>query len=134
MINLKWFTYDQNNSGGVFDFDAGRGISAKVIVQARDAREANYRAQRIGLYFDGSGDCSCCGDRWSEQYGEGFETPMIHRGVDIEAWLAGDWFMKWMAPDRPEVYVHAYDDTFVGYVYGTPGVDLRLHENRELES
>jgi hypothetical protein len=133
-MNLKWFTYDQNNSGGSFDFDADRGISSKVIIQARDTKEANFRASRIGLYFDGSGDCRCCGDRWSEQYGEGFDTLMIYGNADIETWMTSPYFMKRMGPDRPEVYVHAYDDTFEGFVYGTPRVDLRLRENRELES
>lgn len=135
MQNLKYFTYDQNNSGGVFDFDADKGISAKVIVQARDAEEANFRAKRIGLYFDGYGDCRCCGDRWYEQYGDsGFETPMIFRGHTIMDWMNDDHFMKWMDPDKPELFIHLYDDQFMGFVYGTRTQgNLRIMENPEIE-
>lgn len=135
MIKLKWFTYDQNNSGGDFVFNPAAGISAKVIVQARDCREANYRAERIGLYFGGSGDCSCCGDRWYELYDtEGFNLPWIYEDCSITEWMSSPYFMKWMGPDRPEVYVHQYDDTFLGFVYGTPGLDLRMTPERDLES
>lgn len=130
--NLKFFTYDQNNSGGSFHFDAEHGISTQVIVQARDAREANDRARYIGLYFDGAGDCSCCGDRWYEQYGEGYDTPLIYEGCNITAWMRGKYFMKWQAPDRPEVYVHLYDDRFMGFVYGGHGEPVRLFESTDV--
>lgn len=128
---LKYFDFDQNNSGGTFDFDADKGISTKVIIQARDAEEANYLATRIGLYFDGYGDCSCCGDRWYRAYGEGTEQPAIHGG-SIQDWMTGPYFTKWMAPDRPEVFVHRYDGAFIGLVYGDKG-NLRLTEHLEVE-
>lgn len=65
---MPWFEYSQNNSGGSFVHDPQRGIGCRVWVEAADAEEADYKAQRIGLYFDGvhnGPDCHCCGDRWS---------------------------------------------------------------------
>jgi len=60
-----FYTFRQNNSGGSFDFDLEKGISKYVIVEAQTEDEALSRATDIGLYFDGAGDCPCCGDRWS---------------------------------------------------------------------
>src|SRR6266850_705363 len=64
----------------VYQFDVGvtthdllsKGILVDhyVWVEAVDAEESDYKAQRIGLYFDGvdnNQDCSCCGDRWSSK-------------------------------------------------------------------
>lgn len=62
-----FYTFNQNNSGGGFDFDAKRGISRYVIISADSTEDAIKRAEKIGLYFNGveSGDdCECCGDRW----------------------------------------------------------------------
>jgi hypothetical protein len=75
-----FFTYSQNNSGGDFDYNAEQGISCWVVIEADDYQEANYLAERIGLYFGGRGDCPCCGDRWSKVwYGEeATQEPMIY--------------------------------------------------------
>lgn len=63
-----FFTYNQNNSGGNKIFDAKRGISKWVIVEADNASDADDIACEIGLYFGyQEGDCtlsSCCGERW----------------------------------------------------------------------
>ncbi|MGP3750873.1 DUF7296 family protein [Streptomyces sp. IBSNAI001] len=101
-----FFDFSQNNSGGGFDFDAERGISEYVIVEAADAEEANYRAERIGLYFDGEGDCGCCGNRWSEQWGsdKGSAVPSIY---DEPVETAGV-YTKWMG-DNPDAFVHYAD-------------------------
>lgn len=63
----KWFCFEQNNSGGVFDKHMGYAI----YVEAATSAEANARAESFGVYFDGvrnGSDCPCCGDRWSEQW------------------------------------------------------------------
>ena len=111
-----FFTYNQNNSGGSFVFDERRGITHYVIIEAADAREANYRAERIGLYFDGEGDCPCCGDRWYEAWSddEGDAVPSIY-GEPIQDF---DFEFKWMG-DRPEAFVHFADGHFRGYGYMT---------------
>lgn len=115
MTVFKWFCYRQNNSGGNFVYDEGRGISVNVWVQARDAGEADFRAERIGLYFDGAGDCSCCGDRWSSQGGYGWagedDTPPAP-DVPFEK---KDYRIKWT--DGYETFVHPIDSAF----YGTEG-------------
>lgn len=64
----KFFEFSQNNSGGSFD-----GFARFVFIQARNADDANARAEKLGLYFDGCEngiDCDCCGDRWSRVYDE----------------------------------------------------------------
>tara|TARA_R110000824_G_scaffold161892_1_gene337395 strand:- start:2273 stop:2641 length:369 start_codon:yes stop_codon:yes gene_type:complete len=70
-INLRWFTYQQNNSGGSFNKDSA--VDRNVFVQAPSADEANEIAVKIGIYFDGCSrgiDCSCCGDRWRSVFTE----------------------------------------------------------------
>jgi hypothetical protein len=65
----KFFQYRQNNSGGVFHI--GNGLDVVIVIEAIDHLHANAIAESKGLYFHGcsSGrDCSCCGDRWYEQY------------------------------------------------------------------
>ena len=63
---MNFFTFRQNNSGGSYAVDSERGIGYLVCIEAENAAKACERALKIGLYFDGSGDCSCCGNRWSE--------------------------------------------------------------------
>lgn len=110
-----YFTYNQNNSGGRFHYDAESGISHFVIIEANDFQEANYRAGRIGLYFDGYGDCSCCGDRWYEAWrDDGSEAPEVY-GQDVTQ----DTFQiknKWL--EGYEVFVHKLDGTVTGYAPG----------------
>lgn len=79
--NLKWFTFNQNNSGGQFTEDDK--VAPYVIIQAPDADTANQLAERIGIYFNGvfdGYDCDCCGDRWSSQYSDddGTDKPEIY--------------------------------------------------------
>ncbi|GAA1064693.1 DUF7296 family protein [Streptomyces asiaticus] len=101
-----FFTFNQNNSGGGFDFDEARGITEYVIVEADTADEANERAESIGLYFDGDGDCPCCGDRWYAQWSNdrGREVPSIY-DEPVETATA---LIKWMG-DNPDVFVHYAD-------------------------
>lgn len=60
-----FYTYIQNNTGGHFT-----GPAKTVVVEASSSSEANDIAQRNGLYFDGDGDCPCCGNRWYEAYSD----------------------------------------------------------------
>lgn len=94
---LKWYEYSQNNSGGWFDIRPEEGIGASVWVQARNYQEANSRAEAIGLYFDGEGDCSCCGDRWSDKWDES--------GTTREPYIWASW-------REDAVFAHRYDGTF----------------------
>lgn len=62
---LKWYKFDQNNSGGSFDED--KKVCPRVFIQALSAEDANQKAESLGIYFNGveeGQDCECCGDRW----------------------------------------------------------------------
>lgn len=105
----KFFEFNQNNSGGSFTLDEDRGLTHIVIVEANDARDANYRALSIGIYFDGCVDdidCACCGDRWSEAYGEGDDVPSVY-GQPAEKYAPALGY-GWM-PDGKEICVHFID-------------------------
>jgi hypothetical protein len=80
--NTKFFTFHQNNSGGILHLPA-----KNVIVEAVDKEEANEIAQENGVYFNGcntGADCSCCGDRWypASDY-DANDTPQIY-GEELE--------------------------------------------------
>jgi len=105
---MKFYAYDQNNSGGSFDHNEKAGIGHHVIVEATSAKDADKRAKKIGLYFDGDGDCECCGRRWSEQWrDDGTDTPQIY-DVDVSSGVYKDTgFMDWGLPS----YIHYADGT-----------------------
>lgn len=79
---MKYFAFDQNNSGGDFTHDAEAGIGPTVFIQAENCRDANAKAESIGLYCGGVGDgidCECCGDRWSSCYrDDGEDVPTLY--------------------------------------------------------
>lgn len=80
---MPFFHYSQNNSGGSFSPPAHH-----IIVEASTPIQANSRAKsEAGLYFDGDGDCPCCGPRWSEVWDEdeGDPTPQIY-GSPVETY------------------------------------------------
>lgn len=120
-----FYDYRQNNSFGRWDFDRYAGISVHVIVEADDAQEANYRASRIGLYFDGAGDCPCCGRRWYDKdnwsdadlvpsiYGESIHDPNAALG----AFRMGD--------EEPEGFIHYKDGRMEAFYVAGDWVDWR---------
>lgn len=112
----KFFCYNQNNSGGGFDFDEKRGISCYVIIEAATAQEADDRAETIGLYFDGCDagrDCECCGDRWYTAYGEGEDSPRVY-GADVD-FVDHSGRSRWMKDAEPEGYIHYLDHTITPF-------------------
>lgn len=111
-VDTKFFDFRQNNSGGSFDFDENAGISVNVIVEAMNKEHAISRASEIGLYFDGSGDCSCCGNRWSDYLDSGTDKPTIY-GMPIEEYVTTNTF-KWMGKGKPEVFIHYLDGKIKG--------------------
>jgi len=114
-----FYTFDQNNSGGSWDYDAARGITHRVIVEADSPDEANDRAEAIGLYFNGVAaerDCECCGDRWSPMWSgeKGTTVPEVYGTAVLETKKmprngAG---IKWMG-NKPEVFIHYKDNRIV---------------------
>ena len=88
-VKTKFFTFDQNNSGGSFDEDKDAGIGYRVCIEAVDADHARVRAENIGLYFNGcetGQDCDCCGDRWSDYLDDGEEGPTNYGGPIKGGW------------------------------------------------
>jgi hypothetical protein len=117
---MPFFEFNQNNSGGGFDFDEDAGITHIVIIEADSAEEANSKAESIGLYFDGEGDCSCCGDRWYEAYGSGDAVPSYY-GEPVQDVVWTGLNHKWIK-GGPEVYVHFKDG--LRQAYGLPDKQL----------
>ena len=70
---MTFFTFKQNNSGGWFT-----GPAIAVCVEAKSLDEAVSKAESIGLYFDGNGDCRCCGDRWYSGYPDEGTEPLLY--------------------------------------------------------
>lgn len=74
-VETKFYTFNQNNSGGKFYGPV------YVIVEARNVDEANSLAEsKADVYFDGEGDCACCGYRWYtlSDYEKGDDVPSIN--------------------------------------------------------
>jgi len=105
----RFFTYGQNNSGGVFDLTDD--VTHWVIVEAEDSDSANAKLEHLGGYFDGcenGRDCSCCGDRWYAKWEDdlGFPEPTIWGQTPAE--YVADRSFLWM-PEGKEVVVHYAD-------------------------
>jgi hypothetical protein len=112
LINTKFYTFSQNNSGGHFRNDEEKGIGEYVIIEAISNTHANGLAEDLGIYFDGcryKSDCPCCGDRWSRvsDY-DGYDIPSIY-GTPVEETEASLF--------REEVYIHYLDGTVKTYIF-----------------
>lgn len=123
----RFFCFDQNNSGGSFVFDEQRGLTHNVVVEAVNADDANNRAEAIGIYFNGEGDCPCCGNRWYWAYGEGDKEPM-HYGMPVAKAISyvGGWMDK-----GKEICVHYMDGRKEWY--GLEKVTYEEHKRRYAE-
>lgn len=130
---MAFYEYSQNNSGGSFVVDNIRGIARTVIVEADDAREADYRAERAGVYFDSTYDCSCCGSRWTsaDYWGadKGEEYPSIYSerlidGYTVFYYPTGS-KLKWT---DPEGYIHFKDGRIVPIITKTKKQMKELEE------
>jgi len=82
-----FFTYRQNNTGGIFHVNDN--IAHFVIIEAESEEASDIKAKNIGLYFDGFNDCECCGARWvSMRYcGESGTTKPSAYGKSIKDFL-----------------------------------------------
>lgn len=109
--STKFFMFNQNNSYGEWDTDHRAGLSLAVVIEARDAAQANALARLIGIYFSGKGDCPCCGNRWYEvddcEGKEEFDPEdsyMLRPGYPFRDRAGG-----------PVLYVHYLSGRIVGY-------------------
>ena len=67
MDGLKWYLFDQNNSGGSFVVDDK--LCHRVFIEAKSFDDAVEKAEELGCYWNGvedGRDCPCCGDRWNK--------------------------------------------------------------------
>lgn len=102
---MAFYTFQQNNSGGSFYFSESEGVTTNVIIEAHTAEEANSRALDIGIYFDGTWDCECCGYRWNEAWeDDGFEEPGIYASGKLHRPGGSYWY--WNDPDT---FIHYLD-------------------------
>ncbi len=105
-MKTKYYTFNQNNSGGGFEKDQKSGIGVAVIVEALDVDHAIQRAEKIGIYFDGCErglDCRCCGDRWYRPWeDDGDEEPSIY-GKSV--------YEETRSPYREDAFIHRLDGT-----------------------
>jgi hypothetical protein len=77
-----WYVFRQNNTGGRFHYDDNLG--ERVIIEAIDHKQANKRAEELGIYFNGCDeeiDCPCCGDRWYSQQTENNRHKNLRKAV-----------------------------------------------------
>lgn len=114
LINTKFYTFSQNNSGGHFRNDEEKGIGEYVIIEAISHTHANGLAEDLGIYFDGcqyGSDCPCCGDRWySVRENDGYDVPSIY-GTPVEE-TKTSWY-------REKAYVHYLDGTIETHIFET---------------
>lgn len=75
-VSLKWWVFDQNNSGGYFI--QNEDVDHYVAVQAVEVQHAKQRAYEI--FEDYSDYCECCGERWCVWMDEddGYPVPHIY--------------------------------------------------------
>lgn len=118
----RFYHYHQNNTGGRFQYNPDRGISVDVYIEANSVKEANERAKRIGIYFDGYGDCSCCGNRWYsiDEYTNSNYYVTTTPPTEDEVLLRDDndelspVVTKWLKDGEAESFVHLADGSFYG--------------------
>lgn len=133
-----WYTYNQNNSGGRFDYDEMNGISHYVIVEADSPSDADRRAENIGIYFDDdySIDCSCCGTRWGQAWDDGDEVPSIYsesvvdylNNLPQKSWLTHKWIKGY------EIFVHRKNGDFIGLWHSDNALSIEGQQMLEIES
>lgn len=116
-MTTKFYHFSQNNSGGGFEYDAERGITHHVVIEAVSAGHADERAEQIGLYFDGcedDRDCPCCGDRWyrASEYGAD-EVPKVYDRALEDGEPTKD-HTHWMK-GKYEAFLHPLNGKPVGY-------------------
>lgn len=104
VVKLKWFCFDQNNSGGRFRVDEKLGHY--VFIQAESAEEAKEKAHDL-LDASNEDSCPCCGDRWYfwVDDSDGTDVPMIYGKPLEECGMTGR-----------EVRLHRFDGSIESIV------------------
>lgn len=119
-----FYHYSQKNSSGTFDRYPDKGIGTDVIIEAYSAQDANKRAKKIGLYFDGVEkgiDCPCCGDRWYDVNEDDRTINPTINGKALTDIESSDY--------RKEAYIHYLDGRIERYKFKLSEKD-RLKEEQ----
>jgi hypothetical protein len=79
-LDLKFYTFCQNNSGGYFIRNDEFGVDEYIIIEAQSFQEAWYKLEEIGKKVKDFWEfCPCCGSRWSDYDDEeGTEFPELY--------------------------------------------------------
>lgn len=103
---MPFYTFNQNNSGGSFDFSS-EGLTHFVIIEAHNADKANDKLEELGGAFNEG--CPCCGDRWYtvDDPFDAEDEPKIY-DQSISSFVSSPKKIFWMAPN-PEIVVHYAD-------------------------
>lgn len=110
-INTKFYTFDQNNSGGYFVENDEYGICETVIIEAITPEHAWGKLNEIGKNVVGFNDyCGCCGQRWSNYLDEsdGTDNPEMY-GEPIES-VEKSFFTN-------KAFVHYIDGTMKEFIH-----------------
>ncbi len=105
-MKTKFFTFNQNNSGGYFVIDLKYGIGEIIIIEAENSSNAIKRLYEIGENVSGFSDyCDCCGERWSDYMNDeaGKDVPSLYDDP-IEK-VVKSWY-------RNGAHVHYADNSF----------------------
>ena len=107
-----FYNFRQNNSGGRW-----RDPAIEVIVEADDEAHADFIAEQYcEVYFDGSGDCRCCGNRWSSHHNDdGKESPFLYGSVTIEEYFKDRSLYNFSEEKIPQIMIRYKNGTKVYY-------------------
>lgn len=100
-----FYLFEQNNSGGFFEYNDDLGVGPKIIVEADSHDEAVSIMENI-VDFDSTYYCHCCGPRWDRDLRPA-EYTSLDRVIKLDAPRSivtrG---VVYEYPRRAEVYVH----------------------------
>lgn len=120
---LKWFEFDQNNSGGFYiENDV---VGSRVFVQAPSAEEASNIAAELTEPY--SEFCECCGERWwiFKTEDDGYDVPTVYQKPIVSNGRFNENALSW------------FGEQAVFYPYnGTPlvlTIDLIKQHNESVE-
>jgi len=108
---MAFYMWDQNNSGG--SFVVNEDLSHRVVIEAKNKKEAESKASYFGIYYDGVEegiDCECCGDRWYSP------DKLDCEGMDTYLQNLADEY-SWKDPDIIVHYLDGTKKTFTGKGY-----------------
>ena len=92
-MELKWYEFTQNNSGGYFEVD--ENVCHRMLIEASSFDEALEKAESLRCYWNGVSvgiDCPCCGDRQSHYWEETINLSNYDEDIRVYAQDKAD---KW---------------------------------------